>query len=178
MYVNVYVPKSGGSVVPKSDVYKCSDPYAHALCPGRQKRRHFRIAALCVRPHERHKNGPHGSRRTRSRSVACRNHKPLPVTRMGTYHPKCVGKTKIMDGTLLPRQTHVTNLARHVDDDDDAGRKRPALSPSPLPVFSQISGSLVAPAAVAAAAAAAATAVVCGGRGGRGGHGQRREDVE
>ena len=26
MYVNVYVPKSGGSVVPKSDVYKCSDP--------------------------------------------------------------------------------------------------------------------------------------------------------
>ena len=27
MYVNVYVPKSGGSVVPKSDVYKCSDPY-------------------------------------------------------------------------------------------------------------------------------------------------------
>ena len=27
MYVNVYVPKSGGSVVPKSDVYKCSDPH-------------------------------------------------------------------------------------------------------------------------------------------------------
>ena len=26
MYVNVYVPKSGGSVVPKSDVHKCSDP--------------------------------------------------------------------------------------------------------------------------------------------------------
>ena len=26
MYVNVYVPKSGGSVVPKSDVYKYSDP--------------------------------------------------------------------------------------------------------------------------------------------------------
>ena len=26
MYVNVYVPQSGGSVVPKSDVYKCSDP--------------------------------------------------------------------------------------------------------------------------------------------------------
>ena len=26
MYVNVYVPKSGGSVVRKSDVYKCSDP--------------------------------------------------------------------------------------------------------------------------------------------------------
>ena len=29
MYVNVYVPKSGGSVVPKSDVYKCSDPKKH-----------------------------------------------------------------------------------------------------------------------------------------------------
>ena len=26
MYVNVYVPKSGGSVVPKYDVYKYSDP--------------------------------------------------------------------------------------------------------------------------------------------------------
>ena len=31
MYVNVYVPKSGGSVVPKSDVYKCSDPRRHVV---------------------------------------------------------------------------------------------------------------------------------------------------
>ena len=27
MYVNVYVPKYGGGVVPKSDVYKYSDPF-------------------------------------------------------------------------------------------------------------------------------------------------------
>ena len=31
MYVNVYVPKSGGSVVPKSDVYKYSDPFTAAV---------------------------------------------------------------------------------------------------------------------------------------------------
>ena len=42
VYVNVYVPKLGGGVVPKSDVYNYSDPCQCPLC-----RRRTRGAGVC-----------------------------------------------------------------------------------------------------------------------------------
>ena len=42
MYVNLYVPKSGGSVVPKSDVYKCSDPLRDRKRASRERERAWR----------------------------------------------------------------------------------------------------------------------------------------
>ena len=50
MYVNVYVPKSGGSVVPKSDVYKYSDPRGDGLGGGESTPKRFLMKIAKIAP--------------------------------------------------------------------------------------------------------------------------------